>query len=539
MSSLNAPSTTPAWFTWVAVLLIVGVTGWAYSNATKGPFIFDDHLAIVTNPNIRSLTPIREALFSPGNTGIAGRPITALSFALNYAYAQLDPAPYHAVNIGLHVLTAVVGFVVLRRILARIGYADGPYVALIAALIWAVHPLQTEAVTYIVNRSEVLMALFALLTVYTFLRAVDSPRPRVWLAVSVVCNLAAVSSKEVGAMIPPLVYLLDVVLVGRSWSAPIRRRWGYYAALLLVWVLLAGLLTTVTMIAKVGGVSEHITPWGNLLMQSQIIVMYLKLCFWPAPLIITYVGWPVPTFLQALPYSLAIVLLLAATVWLLVRRHPAGLIGACLFLVLAPSSSILPLPSEPAAERRMYLPLLAIAAGVVTLVAWGLRRIKAPNLVGTVATVLLVFALCQMTLWRNDDYSSAVAIWTDTVNKLPGSALARFELGGVLQDEGRIEEALACYDQAIALEPTHAAPYINRAGILASHGQVEQALRDLDLILSRTPDNLDAAVLRAHILVRTGRRDEAIPILQDALRRRPNDYKAKVALDEAMGHANP
>ena len=516
----------PHWYAWLAPLLIGLATLYAYSNATKGAFIFDDHVAIRDNPNIRSLWPIGPALFSPGDTGIAGRPLVALSFAINYAMGGLDPWIYHVTGILIHLLAGLAMLGVVRLALERAGSAKAWQIALATALIWAVHPLQTETVTYITNRSESMFALFALLTAYCFLRG--------WLVLSAVCCVASVCCKEVGAMVPPLIYLTDVVLVAGNWKDPIRLRWRYYASLLLTWVTLPLLLMTVTMFNKTGGHGD-ITPFGYLLMQTQIITTYLKLCFWPDPLLLTYVGWPVPTIGQALPYALLLIALFAATVWLLIRRHPAGLIGACLFLVLAPSSSILPLPAEPGAERRMYLPLVGIVTGVLVIGEWLLRRMKAPRITGAIIVALGVIGLGQLTLTRNADYNDPISIWADTAAKAPWNPMAKFELGGVLQDTGNLEGALECYDQTIALWPNYPDPRVNRANILATLGRVDQAMQEIDGVLQRWPTHRDAATLRAHLFTLLGRRDEAIRILEPILRQYPNDPKANFAMKEARG----
>lgn len=211
---------------------------------------------------------------------------------------------------------------VFRRVLRRLSHPNADAIALAAGLIWAVHPLLTDAVTYVINRSEVMMSLFFVLTLYTFLRSFESMRSRTWLALSIGCALMSVASKEVGAMVVPVILIFDVLFVARSWRTALRERRWYYAGLLLTWALLPFLLLGVSMHAKATA-SSRLTSWEYLLMQSQIIVRYLRLSFWPAPLVICYVDWPVPKSLwDVWPWMTAVGGLLASTIYLVIKKIP-------------------------------------------------------------------------------------------------------------------------------------------------------------------------------------------------------------------------
>ena len=164
---------------------------WAYSTSFRGVFVGDDVEAIVANPHVTSLTPIGRALSAPRDTTVAGRPVVSLSLALNYAIASpdgLNPWGYHAFNLLVHLAAGLVLYGVVRRTLltdpvqARFGEAATP-LAFGVALIWLLHPLQTAAVTYVVQRAEALMGLFLLLTLYAAIRSNDAPARRPWWAV--------------------------------------------------------------------------------------------------------------------------------------------------------------------------------------------------------------------------------------------------------------------------------------------------------------------------------------------------------------------
>ena len=168
--------------------LLVMVAGLlAYHNSFTSPFIYDDELSILTNPTIRHLWPIWQVLSPPHRGGftVEGRPIINLSLAINYALGGYDVWGYHALNLTIHVLAGLTLYGVVRRTLhrprlrERFG-ATANGLALATAVLWTVHPLQTASVTYIIQRAESLMGLFYLLTLYGFIRGVESQRPRPW-----------------------------------------------------------------------------------------------------------------------------------------------------------------------------------------------------------------------------------------------------------------------------------------------------------------------------------------------------------------------
>ena len=165
------------------IIILAGVA--AYSNSLSGPFIFDDHPAIVDNPTIRRLLPIWKPLCPPG-TGISvsGRPVLNLSLALDFAVSGFHVRGYHVTNLAIHLVAALLLFGIVRRTVCKFSEQlpelaaskTAVFIALAVALLWAVHPLQTESVTYIVQRAESLMGLFYLLTLYCFLHGADSKR---------------------------------------------------------------------------------------------------------------------------------------------------------------------------------------------------------------------------------------------------------------------------------------------------------------------------------------------------------------------------
>jgi protein O-mannosyl-transferase len=226
---------------WLIVIL-AGVA--AYHNSFHGPFIFDDLISIANNPRIRRLWPIWEPLLNvPQPSTVEDRPIVSLTLALNFAVGGLRVWGYHAVNVALHLMCALLLFGIVRRTLhgarlrERYGGQSG-WLALAVALTWTVHPLQTESVTYIIQRTELLMGLFLLSTLYCVLRGAGSVRPRAWYAAAVVSCALGMGSKEVMAVSPLLVCLYDWTFLSgsfrRAWAAArrfIHGAGGYVAAI--------------------------------------------------------------------------------------------------------------------------------------------------------------------------------------------------------------------------------------------------------------------------------------------------------------------
>jgi hypothetical protein len=242
-SSLGPRSS--GWTVAAAVAIIVAVAA-AYSNSFSGPFIFDDLSSIQDNEAIRSLRSA-EVLIPPGKANVARRLLTNLSFAVNYAIGKLDVRSYHVVNLLIHLLAALALFGIVRRTLLlpalrdRFGRASTG-LATAVALIWALHPLQTESVTYIVQRAESLMGLCYLLTLYAVIRGATSERPRPWYAAAVVVCALGMGAKEVMATAPIVVLLYDHAFLSGSFRETFHRRGALYLGLAATWAVLAAIL---------------------------------------------------------------------------------------------------------------------------------------------------------------------------------------------------------------------------------------------------------------------------------------------------------
>jgi tetratricopeptide (TPR) repeat protein len=509
-----------------AVLAALAVA--AYGRTFSIPLIFDDESSIANNTTIRHLGT---AFLPPVDSTVSGRPAANLSLAANYAVSGTAVGSYHAVNLAIHILAGLTLFGIVRRTLAPRTGASAFAVAFSASLLWTLHPLQTESVTYIVQRAESLMGLFYLLTLYCFIRGAGAGGPGRfwWLAASVFACLLGMGTKEVMVSAPLVVLLYDRTFLAGGFREAFRRRWRLYAGLAATWIALALLVLSTHSRSGTAGFGTTVAWWRYALTQLPAVVHYLWLCFWPHRLIFDYgSALEIPSF-RVVPCALIIAGLAAATAWALARRPAVGFLGASFFAILAPSSSIVPVATETIAEHRMYLPLAAVAVLVVLGIHRWLGR-------GTLPLCLALVAVLSWATWeRNEDYRSNEAIWSDTVAKLPENERAQYNLGCFLQKTpGRLDEAVAHFQEALRLRPDYADADCNLGASLASLGRMPEAIARYKEALRLKPGLAEAHNDLGNALSSTDRTQEAIPHYEEALRLRPDYAEAHNDLGNAL-----
>ena len=527
----SPPRQSIAWAAGLIALLILA----AYANSFAGALVYDDRASITENESIRHLWPLGPVLAPPAESGTGGRPFANLTFALSYALSGLQPWGHHLLNVLTHTLAALTLFGVVRRTLlqpalrTRFG-ADALPLAAAIAVLWAVHPLGTQVVTYLSQRTESLMALGYLLTLYCFIRGTTA-RPGLWHPLAVAACLLGVLCKEVIATAPLLVLLYDRTFVAGSFAGALRARWKLYAALAATWLPLAFLLVGV----RDRGVGYGLgIPWFDYaLTECQAVLLYLKLGLWPYPLIFDRGVDLVKTTASAAPFALALAALLGATLWALRRRPVLGFAGAWFFLILAPTSSVVPVIQQPVAENRPYLPLAALVSlGVLALHARTGRR----------ATLLVAAAVAAVgivaTARRNRDFASEISLWSDTVEKMPRNARAHYNLGVPLDLAGRRPEAIAHYEAAIAIDPAYASAYANLGNALTEQGRPADAIAPLATAVRLQPTHANAHYNYGNALLHTGRSAEAVGRYQVSLRLDPPQPKARNNLGIALLQTN-
>lgn len=503
-----------------------------YARSFGGPFIFDDLTSIPDNPNIRQLWPLTVPLSPPPELGaLGGRPLVSLSFAVNYALGGLDVRGYHAVNLALHVLSTLLLWRIAARSLASPalqGRFGGEGTAFAIALLWGVHPLLSEAVTYLVQRTELMMGAFYLLTLYCSLRAWDGTAR--WQGAAVAACALGMACKEPMVTAPIMVVLHDLAFRGRPAREVLRERRGFYLGLAATWLVLVAILAGGAQVkGALGGIGD-ISSFDYLRIQARAIPHYLRLAFWPQPLTIAY-DWGIPSVVAALPFGLMVLALVGASIWAVRAGRPwLGFLGAWFFLILAPTSSVLPLHTEPIAERRMYLPLAALVSLVVILARGLLQRLGPEGrvrLAGAALTGVAAVALGAATFVRVRDYRTIVSIWEDALRKSPRSTTVRNNLGNVYAFAGRLEDALAQYREAIRINPKHPLAHFNVGFTLVHQNKNAEAVAPLQEAIRIRQADADAQYVLGRALANSGRPAEGLPHFEIALELKPGDAEAR------------
>jgi hypothetical protein len=564
-----------------AAIVVAGV--FTYVNSLSNPFILDDVRSVVENSRIRVLWPLATPLSPPDETPVARRPLVNLSFAVNHALHGLDVRGYHLGNLLMHLLTALAIFGLVRRALLLPGlreHFETHAVVISAAVvaIWTVHPLNSEIINYVSQRTTALMALCYVLTMYCSVRALG--RNRWWEAGAMAACAAGMACKESMATAPLLVMLFDRTCVFGSLREALRRRRTLYLGLAATWGLLAALIASGARTSV--GFQSGVTAWGYLLNQAIVLADYLQLAIWPRALVVDYGAvTPVSVAEAALPGALLVVLLVAALVALRVAPR-AGFLCVSFFVLLAPTSSVVPIATEVGAERRMYLPLAGLIVLLVCLVyragailiaktrlqsqppSWRLSRWVTWTTASLVAGVCLVLAV--WTFQRNREYQSPLELARVTVERRPHGR-AYYALGDALFDQGRREEALQNFRRAtrdfpparfalgtellvdgdldagieelrafIALMPQHPAVVGSHQIIASAYFDREEygkASEELAAVVRMDPRNGRAHALLGEVRLRTGVAAEAAMHLQRAAALRPGDARVR----EMLGHA--
>lgn len=541
-----SPKGQKLWKTGPSLLLILVVGIVAYSNSFSGSLIGDDVAALEDNANIRSIWPIWTAMTPPPDTTLSGRPVAALSFAISYAMAPSGAAVtgHHTFNLIIHLATGLLLFGVIRRTLLspplreRFASAAAP-LALTIAVIWIAHPLNTQAVTFVVQRVESLMSLFYLATLYCTIRAAETNfASGRWVGFAIAACALGMGTKEVMVTAPLLaaawIWLCrpDISLFG----LPSRLLTGLAATWLIVIVLAAAG-------ARSKSAGFGVSGWTSplyLRTQAGVIGHYLRLVFWPKPLVFQYAWLPAASWADVLPQTLLLVSLAGATVFAAIRRWPIAIAGLAFFLILAPSSSILPIGTEVAAEHRMYLPLAAVVTACVFLVDAVYRRLassgdSAPSpfatLPGRLAVTAITAGLVVMTYARNQVYASPERMAEDVAVQRPQNAQGRFQYGVLLLSHNQFREAEEHLRAALALpltlganEPTmRSLMHLRLSNALERLGKTDERIAELKAALALRPDLDIANGMLAEALLTQKKPGEALIYLDRAITNRPRE----------------
>ena len=565
---------------WLPFLLLILVGVAAYWNSFDGVFLYDDVHSIRDNPHICRLWPLSESMSLPlWSTGMTvdGRPLLSLSFALNHALLGPEPRGYHLVNLLIHIAAGLLLFGVVRRTLDLPQFREryegsGCWIAMATAAIWLVHPLQTESVTYIVQRAESLMGLLFLLTMYCAIRGLRGEKSGRWYAATVLACACGMGVKQTMFSAPLLVILYDYIFTdglalpakagqaaslprsaGRGLQDPLsvararlpsvasearrmgRARGRFYAALCSTWLIVFAIIVATWQESTSDFVS--ISPLRYLLTQPLVLLQYLRLAVWPSPLVLSY-GWTLEDQWPRIVFpALAILGMLAVMFRGIVRRKWYGFVLAWFFLILAPTSSIAPM-RQAIFEHRMYLSLAAAVMLAVLGAEYAVRKFatdpKRRAAVGGCLALASVIVLGYRTHDRNRDYHSQLRIWQDNVTHRPESHVAHNNLGHALQALGRSREAAEHCREALRIDPMDADAHNNLGNALQALGDLREAMQHYREAVRLNPRHAEALYNYGVALEAGGQPGDALSHYRKAVRIDPDLVDARYNLGNRL-----
>lgn len=473
------------------LLLAIAICA-VYWNSLRAPFLFDDRLSIVENPTIRTWAA---AFQPPRDSGItvSGRPLLNATFAVNHALGGLDVWGYHATNLAIHLLASGLLYEIIRRTLALPVFqgrfeGTGSQTALAASLLWALHPLQTESVTYVVQRAESLAGLWVLLAICLFLMAAERDgvsRKFLLLASSGVC-LLGVATKESAGVAPLLLFAYDRCFLSGSFKNALLKHWKYYAALGVSSIALAFFILQTGNRGGTAGWNLLGYWWPYALTQCEAVTRYIGLIFWPHPLVFDYGEHLVWNPWQIVPQAMFLGSLVVAMAVLLWRLPPAGFCLFWFFVLLAPTSTVIPVITHTSAEHRLYVAL----AGPVVLAVSGLFLFLKGK--AWPVCLLAIALLGTTTVLRNRDYCDEIVIWSDTARKNPSNGRAFNNLANAWERKGNTAEAEKNFREALRLEPQSYLAHYNYALLLAKSGRPVEAYEHFVSALDLKPEAREA-----------------------------------------------
>jgi len=504
-----------------------------YGNSLKAGWHLDDYPNILKNPNVQlehldppALCRVVHMPFSSGER--ISRPLAMLSFAVNWYLHRSDVVGYHFVNISIHFLTTVILYLTILLLLERSPNLKGrdsgslKMIALLATLLWAANPIQTQAITYIVQRMAIMAAMFYILALYCYVRGRTCPadsRRWLWWVAAAAAFLAGLASKENAALLPFAVILVEVVFFQDISLPEVRRRWLMIAGVVALIFLIGGSLLflngDLSRILK-GYDKRTFTITERLLTQPRVLWLYIGLLIYPVPsrltleydLTLSTSLWQPWTTLPAV----AGLILLVALGLFLIRRQPLVSFGILFFLLNhAIESSFIPL--ELIFEHRNYLPsmffFLPIAAAFKGLLDVYQARNRAMHAIIAGFGILVIIGWGMGTYIRNMAWATEESLWSDAMAKAPQSYRALHGLAwGYYERNGQLEEAYRLYQKGSKLK-THykaqaALPLNNMANIQYMQGDYDAAVQLWQKALTFAPDYPDYLYRYALALMKAG-----------------------------------
>jgi Flp pilus assembly protein TadD len=514
-----------------------------YSSNLDGPFLFDDGSNITNNSAIRltrlSWSGLKEAAT---NSPLSNRPLAYISFALNYYFHSYRTVGYRTINILIHMSAGLFLFLFIKTTLSlptlRSRYGNSSWLPYIAVLIWLVHPLQIQSVSYIVQRMNSMASMFYILSMLCYARARLGQSATVnwlWAAACILSGLLALGTKETAATLPLFILLYEWFFFQDLSGKWLKRHLPFLFGLAILFLGVSLIYLDGHPLEKILARYEmrDFTPLQRVLTELRVLILYLSLLIYPHPnrLNLDY-DFPLShSLIEPLTTLLALMAIFGLLGWSIRLAKKDRLISFCIlwyFGNLAIESSIIGL--EIVFEHRTYLPSMMIILMAATLVD---RYLRSKLLkIAIICSITLVFS--AWTYERNTIWSNAVALWSDVVKKSPQKVRPHNNLGNALKRQGKIEEAIEHFNTALQIDPGYAKAHNNLGTALATQGKTDAAITQFGFALYINPNY---AAAHSNIGVALASRDElekAVVHFKTALRLKPDYAKVHSNLGAAL-----
>lgn len=544
-------------------LLLAVLGGIVYSHTFSVPFHFDDRPNIVHNPRVKDLTHFSD--FS------GTRYVGYFTFALNYHFGGLQVFGYHLVNLAIHVFSAFLVYCLvsyLGRQAPNGASTSFRGTALAAALLFVCHPVQTQAVTYIVQRFASLVALFYLVAVVCYLKwrlgALGRWQRWCWYVAALLSTALAMKTKENSFTLPLVIVVLEGMFFGTlrpswSWFAENRRRLASLVPFLLTMAIIPlsrpDLLVPEKGLGFASAAEVGASRWEYLFTEFRVIVTYLRLLVLPVG---QNLGYDYPRYATFFEPVVFVSFLLHVSVIALAfgflgrakavetdspgRAHGLRLISfgiVWFYLTLSVESSFIPI-QDIIFEHRIYLPSAGFFLAVVLILSFVLDRLfrARPRLSGISAGAVLIVSVMVLSACayrRNQVWKDEITLWSDVVEKSPRHAKARHNLGEACATQGRYEEAMGHYEASLRLDPNSVDTVHNLANVHVAQGRLEKAERLYEEALRRKPTFAYGHFGLGNIHLARENLDAARGAFEKAVELKPDFAQARVNLGHVYG----
>ncbi|MGC8926851.1 MAG: tetratricopeptide repeat protein [Myxococcota bacterium] len=532
-----------------------------YLNGLNAPFQYDDYDTVLQNRNIRVIEDVKSIF-----THSLFRPILFLTFAVNYAISGLNPLSYHIFNVILHLINIFFVSLLVRRItLFFLSDEDSIKVAFLSSTLFAIHPIGTEAITYISSRSSLLATFFFLagMISYTqYYKTEQKFQKIMYYSFTIIFFLLGAGAKEIILTLPIILILTDIICLRLNYKASIKRVFSTHLPFVLI--ITAGLILRLYFFftyEKVGGVLPR-SIYENLLTQSEVIIKYIRLLLIPfgQNLIHNY-----PTVRSILNfYTLLCIFTLLSLIWYAIKYHykkPVISYGVLwFFITLLPSSSFIPF-QEAMTEKHIYLPMIGFFISISFIILTISKKFTDYQRYISLALITILVILSILTIYRNYIWSDSIRLWEDIIKKTPDSWATHYAYADALRkqaesdivnsfqsykmgDEGISQEymnryqenlikAIKHYIESIYYRPAYIDAILNTgicygmlANVTKSENDFREAERFFKIVRELDPENTKALNNLANLYMLRGDFDSAIKLYDEVLSRDGSNMNA-------------